>query len=1030
MAAVRNTLEHFYISLATSRGDAKGSLKVAARTAQVTQELIARLTDRYPLSAAEMPQSLTLLRDGVGGQFFAVHVMRNTDGKPLGHYIVLPSDTLRAMQGNLRALVGILDTTSPNVASRMPELLPIALTNLVPITPDQQTEDMLTLLSIAGNRMDSVEQMMAAIIQGVRLVVQNAPADVAQRLKLVDGLLAMLPPSVRFAVTFTTDSATHEDVDCQVCFAREPVSSPDVVRFDWASGQTFGVPLRDDYARFVMSQLRLDTSLVIERTTAMTPAAGWYLSQGHRLVDALAYGSYRLKVDEALLSGQPVSHEDASTILRTDPTLSDSLRAAYARHLLQLALVMHAVTDADPVADLFVKFPELERDALIQLASACHKGEAPDVYRLVTRWLAKDVELPSRLRWQQLAQRAALMGSRALAEAHDLSGLSSLIPDLIATARIANLREVSRPLLETLVPFASKGSDLANDLFLMVADLMDADNARQFLSAPSIQGLLPQDVATFLNVLKPDSGHAPPGVLLKAARAFGSHLDARLIAQFALWARQYDRLDLLETDVLSALTQAALEADDHTRADIGQVADGFTPDQLEVLGQQGSFQLLRIKLAIGDYAALGTQLRMQSKTLYVGEKQLLYLRVVERLFTDTPIPAEEIPNAIAALNEQGIVGAPLAMAGLGSLVERTPSPPVDVVATDVITIIRATPDIVSVLPTLSLARLVAYMLMTNNAASAAETTLNFGAAAEKQKVSFVDAARQLVAACTKPALEKADGMAILRTFVRSAPAREHPQILAYLSREFGLDRGAQFEITRYIYHLMSGKDLATFLRSAAITWRLLGALNVMFIDRNEIEAEHVESMLSGLAGVLGQADRTEIRAAVLDLIKALAAATELKRATRPREDRLTTSFDILRAMGVALSSAAFNNPSLPPGQPFGVPDKQALKQAVITSLAFVVRLTRPSPPNVTARAVKAEIDSMVLVQDDEARQMINERASMLVQLSRLIPEIGAESNSGLLEANNHTKKLDVGRENPTSELEVLRCIFGYFGRQA
>ncbi len=135
-------------------------------------------------------------------------------------------------------------------------------------------------------------------------------------------------------------------------------------------------------------------------------------------------------------------------------------------------------------------------------------------------------------------------------------------------------------------------------------------------------------------------------------------------------------------------------------------------------------------------------------------------------------------------------------------------------------------------------------------------------------------------------------------------------------------------------------------------------------------------------------------------------------------------------MGVAMSSAAFNTPSLPPGQPLGVPDKQALKQAVATALAFVVRLNRPSPANVTARAVKAEIDSMLLVQDDGARQMINERAPMLVQLSRLIPEIGAESNSGLLETNNRTKKLDIGRENPTSELEVLRCIFGYFGRQA
>ncbi|MBK8134391.1 MAG: hypothetical protein IPK52_00915 [Chloroflexi bacterium] len=1027
MAAGRSVLEHFYVSLTSKSTDAKQNIQVAAQSANIKPDIVSRLAEKYSLDRAVLPQSFSLLRDSQGGGFFAVHVMRGSGGTPLAHYIVVPSDTLRVMHGNLRALVSLLDTTAPTFAPKT-TLLPLVLPQYSPISPEQQTEDMLGLLSTAHNRMDGLEQMLAAIVQGVRLIIQNAPSDVAQRIKLVDGLLALMPPSVRFAVTFTTDSARHNDVDCQISFAREQVNSAEVVRFDWSNGQTFGMPLKDDYARFVVSQLRLDTSLVIERTSAMTPAAGWYLSQGHRLAEALSYGSYRLKVDEALLSGQPINKEDAADILQSDPTLSDSLRASYARHLLRLALVMHAVTDADPVAQLFVKFPELERDALIQLASACHKGEAPDVYRLVSRWLIRDIELPSRHRWEQLAQRAALLAAKGLAEAGDLSGLSALIPELNATGRVASLGEISKPLLETLLPFATKGSDLANEMFLMVTDLMDAKEARAFLSTPSLQSLLPPALGQFMAALNanPKDGHA--GVLLNAAKSLGTQSEGRLLSHFALWARQGGRIQLLDPQVLSALARTAIDADPETRENIFQLVEHITQDELAQFGQNASYQVLRIKLALGDYTALGVQLRLQSRTLYVGDQQFMYLKVIERLFAETPIAATEIPKAMAALAEQGIVAAPLAMAALGSLHMRETSPSVDAVATDAIGLIREHSDLIAVLPPVSMARLAGYLLRSNNTRGAAETAIAIAKAAEKQKVSSVDAVRQLIEAAGKDVMSRSNGSAILRGFVRHSNSKEHPQLLAYLSREFGLENGQQFENSTFIHSLMLGRDLPVFLRSAAITFRFLGALNAMFASGDGPEAETVETYLTSLPGALSQQERAELRGMLLELIKALTAATEAKRASKPREDKLTSSFDVLRAMGVALSNTAFNQPELPKNQSLGVPDKQALKQAVSAALAITLRLARPAPVTITARGVKAEVESLLLTIDDEAQQLVHERAPMLVQLARIVPEIGAEGSSNLLEANNYTKKLDIGKQKPRSELEVIRYMIGYFGR--
>lgn len=1029
MAAGHNVLEHFYVGKTSAETGGQSAINVLAQSANITQDITKRITERYSIEKTAVAPSFSLLRDPQGG-FFVVHILRAADNTPLAHYILIPSETLRGIFGNLRTLISLLDTTPPAFGSKNTALAPLTMAQISQLTPEQQTEDMLNLLSIAHNRMDGIEQMLAAIVQGIRLVVVNAPADLTQRLQLVEGILSLMPPSVRFAITFTTDSARHNDVDCQINFAREASNAPEVARFDWESGQFFGMPLRDDYARFVISQLRLDTSLVIERTSAMTPTAGWYLSQGNRLADALAYGSYRLKMDDALLSGQPVNREDAAKILESDPTLNDTMRAAYARHLLRLALVMHAVTDADPVADLFVQFPELERDALIQLASACHKGEAPDVYRLVSRWLVRGITLPTRLRWEQLAQRAALMAAKSLADANDLSGLSALIPEFNATGRVAKLGEISKPLMETLIPFATRGSDLANELFLMVTELMTPEAAREFLGAPALQGLLPPAVGQFMAALADENKSPAAGLLLNAAKSLGVQNEGKIISQFALWARQKGKFGLLDTQTLSALARIAIDADSATRENIARISDNLSPDDLSQFGQAGGYHLLRMKLALGEYTALGVQLRLQSRTLYVGDQQFMFLKVLERLFAETPIAAEELPKAMAALAEQGIVASPLAMAGLGSLHLREPSPPIDLIATDIITLIHQHADLVAVVPPASLSRLASYLFKSNNVRGAAEAAMAVGKAAERQGTPAVEAARGLIEAIGRDSASTPNGFNVVRSFVRNASAKEYPQLHAYLSREFGLENGHLFETTTFVHQLMMGRDLSTFLRSIAITYRLLGSLKALFEKGSGPEAEAVERNMINLSGGLSQQERTELRAALNDLIRALIAATEAKRLSKPREDRLTSSFDVLRAMGVALSSTAFNQPALPDNQPFGVPDKQALKQAVSVSLALTQRLSRPAPSAITARGVKTEIDSILLTLDSETEKLVQERAPMLVQLARIIPEIGAENSGNLLEVNNYTKKLDTGKQRPRSELEVLRYMVGYFWRQS
>ena len=99
-------------------------------------------------------------------------------------------------------------------------------------------------------------------MQGVPLVVQNAPQDVDSRVEFVQGLLALLPPSARFGVTFATHTVPSTQTDAQIRFHGGGKLSRETLVYDWPSGNMAGKAVDDEYSRFIISQLRLDAALV------------------------------------------------------------------------------------------------------------------------------------------------------------------------------------------------------------------------------------------------------------------------------------------------------------------------------------------------------------------------------------------------------------------------------------------------------------------------------------------------------------------------------------------------------------------------------------------------------------------------------------------------------------------------------------------------------------------------------------------------------------------------------------------------
>src|SRR5690606_18792956 len=99
-------------------------------------------------------------------------------------------------------------------------------------------------------------------------------------------------------------------------------------------------------------------------------------------------------------------------------------------------------------------------------------------------------------------------------------------------------------------------------------------------------------------------------------------------------------------------------------------------------GMNGARHLLQILLARGAYEELAVELMHQGRLLYPTDKQLNYAAMVRSLFMETPIPVEQMPDALKILSAKGLKPLPLSMAYFGALEQHRWSNALDDVASE------------------------------------------------------------------------------------------------------------------------------------------------------------------------------------------------------------------------------------------------------------------------------------------------------------------------------------------------------------
>ncbi|RPJ02756.1 MAG: hypothetical protein EHM39_01155, partial [Chloroflexi bacterium] len=529
---------------------------VIARTPDITPTQIAECVRvarlPSPVATNEMPGALGLFR-GETIEFILAKAQANDTGHPQVLYILTPMAALRHLGGNVLALRSLAMMEMPSFATLRTNLVPFELRDPKPPSTEEQTDALLNLLLYCNDTFSTVEGILAGLVQGWPLAVVNSPPSLEKRLQFLQGLLCLLPIPARVGITWATNVTDAQMGQLQIKFLSQHALPSQHIVYDWGEGKLITPAPEDSYSHYIIAQLKLDPSLVIEKTAQLSRTTVWRAMHRENLASALAWVSRRSAIDQAVQNNQPADRETVAAVLREDPTLSDDLRQAYARHLLAFAIALNEPESADVIPAVCAANATIAQSIAEQLRAAAEGNQARMVYTLLERWLLHSSEA-SALQWHGLLHTAAKQVLAELLTQDKSDEAIQFITHAHESSPALRMNEAMPDLLRLSVGAARYDTNLAHAVFLIAVEVMPPGDLYRILSDVQFQQQLPQDLRTALSYLQPEPRTpAPPHVLDQGARAFGEGKRMMVLTRLAEWAAYLERTELIDTPALQAL---------------------------------------------------------------------------------------------------------------------------------------------------------------------------------------------------------------------------------------------------------------------------------------------------------------------------------------------------------------------------------------------------------------------------------------------------------------------------------------------
>lgn len=1031
-------LEHFYYGQLIHHGQPKGDARVLARSSGLTDDQIqAALQVPRPTPLPDAPRlSWALVRGSKEVSFVLVHAQQTHPTHTLYHYILMSSDVPRAIQGNLRGYLPLVESRMPVFEMLGDVMSPLTL-NVEPLSESKQADDLLELMSLTGNNTRKLEPLIATVVNGRPLVIRNAPPDFNQRINFVQGLLTTLPSSTRFGVSFCFESKDPESA--QVVFSAAPVDDRFTV-FDWQTKEVSNAPT-NDYARFIVSQLRLDCALAVQQAELLTQPAGWRFRNGDRLADALAYASNRSKIDQAVKNNLPVSNEEVARVLREDPTLDEALQIEYASHLLKFALALGEIQHTGVAAVLAGRNPALAKALFAQLRAATDSGKAATVFMLLSSWL-RSPNAPHTVEWVELFNRAALLHLRDIISTRNVPAIKAFVREIHDFPERTLLQRALPKIIEVTLPFAGEDADLPILLMLLAMSVLDRGRFQALLTQPNFTRYLPKDIKHFLQMLPAGGAPPQPGALMAAVASMQPESRDEALMQFADMAFSADRIDLIDTDVLREMARiSTLPIGKPYINTTLNIARTISDDHLPRMADPAPRYVLKMFATSYRYDLLLKAMAEQSRDLYGGERQVDYVRMLQEVFSDIHLPTTDLRQMLVKIREHGVREIPYLCIICGVLQASGWASDLQEYADFVANELVANPMYCEVIHFEAPLAILNFYLETRNGSGIQQIVrlMPLVTSSKEDKESL------LGIRATYNALRRYERLhtlafEVLRQYVRMAAPRTAQRIIEYYGRELGREAGAKLQraydfsvflnrmpLVDYAFavedtaNLLEGA-LAVYLREKPTTTKIQTFYDSLRVRMDAPTREKLGvEVLNFARNVMNLGRQVAVRTTNTGMLGALTSGAE-----NPR-----TLVDVFRVGGGRMLRGQLVRTTLKPSPqitPFAeVPpqelfDRMVLANAVLRAPFAVF----PSGKAVTwtAAVITDELESMVKMLPENVAEEVGLRLGTAWQrLAEYLPLMVKDVEPGILDPDNKTgRKLDTLNAAPRNAIEFCRYL--------
>ena len=1046
MASERYVLNHFYYGQFVRDGRPGGDLRLLAKTKEITDEIVAEALRLafLPPTKIKTEGGWAVVRGRRGGAFLFVDSEVGAAGQSVLHFVVLPSELVRALSGNLRGFDPILNTLAPEYETVGNTLKPLALNGVGPASAEQEVDDILDFMMATHNRMNVMQTLLGAVVKGTPLWIVNAPQDAQQRLVFLSGLLNLLPPSVRFAVTYATHTLPSTQIDVQVRFITDVSNVPDdTVVYNWQDGTFTGPTIDEDYSRFIVSQLRLDAELVVQQTRRLTQVASWRVKEGDRLADALAYASHRLSTDDAVLNGQPVEVRDASDILANDPTLSDELRLAYARHLMSFSVALGDLEYAEPLGIMLSQNAALAETAYNNLRDATEQGVAGDVYDLMEKWLRNPLG-PQGQHWINLTHNAAAIYFKDMIDARDIPEIGLFLQDVDKAGINVMADRLMPKLLAMVKPLAPVDKRLAARVFVFGCRYLPLTDLAAHLDNPQFTRHLPEDIQSFLALLQRRGPVNQPNALIQTVRSFKAARRLILVrlVELTMWRGHPEAIDenVLKQLVIIGSTELG---DRHAEVLFYVVKTLSTDDNLPQLSAREQRLLLAVLLSLGAYKELAGEMLRHARLLYSADEQTAYAQMIQQLFTDFPIPQDELLEALGIIAENGIKSLPLVMVHTGAIrSQKNPSDAVDRAAANATEMLERQPSILNVMPIDAMQALVAYYLRQRDVDALQRTVFMLPDVAARYGKRTVKMMGQIYQSLSWDSSLKANRSEMLRRYIRFIAPEQAVAAVNELQQMLGEDVYQTVNAVYAVKQLMNGQPIEAYAVQLQTAANFLHDTASAYVNGRSLPSiRSLVTDLDGLPGGLGEKEKRQLAQNLIEVGQLALQLGEshrrvrnsdsdkrinalLKAEANPQsavEVMLVMSSHLAEGERLSVSIAEQTHPRPLPSRsgPILI-EEVAITRAVLTAMLRV-------EGTIDNNGVQAEfISQWQDLPNDERKRLGDTLAKDLQRVAKVVPWIAAQGDARALEETGLGRRLENNRARPRNTIEFYRFASGYY----